>query len=85
MDIRVIAHLLLPYAMPYVVPYIRPYVGRTIDIIGNLLANEVTICSLACFSGGLLFGPIGLAIGGVVGGLAVYVIGLRKQKYLSNY
>lgn len=64
--------------------FVMPYVKRTIRVIGNFLGDEITICSLACFSGGLLFGPIGLAIGGVVGGLAAYLIGIRRQNIYPN-
>ncbi|KAH8415344.1 hypothetical protein KR222_004881 [Zaprionus bogoriensis] len=42
------------------------------------------VCAACCFAGGMLLGPVGLAVGGTAGGLAAYIMTSGKFKPLGE-
>ncbi|XP_064540266.1 protein C19orf12 homolog [Drosophila montana] len=47
---------------------------RNIRVAVKQSAKGTAICAACCFAGGLLMGPVGLAVGGAAGGIAAYKV-----------
>ncbi|TDG39980.1 hypothetical protein AWZ03_013599 [Drosophila navojoa] len=45
---------------------------RNIRVAVKQSGKGTAICAACCFAGGLLMGPVGLAVGGAAGGIAAY-------------
>ncbi|EDV95453.1 protein C19orf12 homolog [Drosophila grimshawi] len=45
---------------------------RNIQVAMKQTGKGTAICAACCFAGGMLMGPVGLAVGGAAGGIAAY-------------
>lgn len=58
--------------------------NRNMRVTLKQSGKGAAVCGAMCFIGGLIAGPVGLAVGGTVGGVTAYRMSGSKCKYCCS-